>query len=147
VRRVAWAGVLLACLAPGTVEASSGPSEETLLRRLNDVRSAHGLRPLKLAPALEHSAGRFAGRLMATDVFGHGPRIRAGGSFRTLGETLALHTGWRPRPGTTVNRWLASPGHRPLVLSSRFRYAGAGVSHGRFGGRKATIWVLQLGAR
>jgi uncharacterized protein YkwD len=146
-RRFAWAGVLLVFLAPGVAEGSARPAREAMLDRLNEARRAHDLRPLKPAPALQRSAGAFARRLMASDVFGHGSRIQAGGGFRSLGEALALHSGWKPGAGVTVRRWLASPGHRSLVLSRSFRYAGAGLARGGFRGGKATIWVLQLGAR
>jgi hypothetical protein len=39
----------------------------------------------------------------------------------------------------------SSATHRALVLTSMMRWAGAGVTRGRFGAKAATIWVLHLG--
>lgn len=79
--------------------------------------------------------------------FSHAGTIRAGGNFRGLGEALSWHHGRGSRPGWTVRRWLASGGHRMLVLNSGFRWAGMAKVTGRLHGRVSTIWVLQLGSR
>jgi uncharacterized protein YkwD len=84
---------------------------------------------------------------MRTDSFHHASRIQASSRFKRLGEALALHPGWRPKRSVTVRRWLRSSGHRALLLSSRFRYVGAGMARGRYGSGYATIWTLQLGSR
>jgi len=79
--------------------------------------------------------------------FSHAGRIRASGHFRGLGEALSWHQGRAPRSGWTVRRWLASGGHRPLVLNSGYRWAGMAKVTGRLHGQISTIWVLQLGSR
>jgi uncharacterized protein YkwD len=45
----------------------------------------------------------------------------------------------------TVEGWLDSPVHRPILMSGSFTHAGAGLAQGRYGRGRATIWVLQLG--
>jgi uncharacterized protein YkwD len=122
-------------------------AERSMVEAVNEVRREHGLRPLRGAPALARGADDFAARLMKLDLLAHADRIVCGGRFRTLGEVLAVHRGWRPRAGRTVRRWLRSPSHRALLLGTRFRYVGAGLSRGLFPSRLATIWVLRLGNR
>jgi uncharacterized protein YkwD len=128
--------------------AMAAPAEtESALAGINDARARAGLRPLSLSPALTRSSEAFAGHIMRTGVFAHAGTIQAAGGFRRLGECIAMHTGGASRPGWTVRRWLASPGHRPLLLSRSFRQAGAAAVQGSFNGRRSTVWVLQLGAR
>ena len=79
--------------------------------------------------------------------FSHAGRIHASGRFRGLGEALSWHQGRAPRPGFTVRGWLRSAGHRPLLLSPSFRWAGMAKLTGRLNGHTSTIWVLQLGSR
>jgi uncharacterized protein YkwD len=142
--RTAIAGsLLLSGLVPATAAAAS--SEPQMVNAINSARARHGLPPLRLARSLERSAHAFAGRLMRTDVFSHAARIQASPRFRALGEILALHTDRRPRRGTTVRRWLNSPGHRGIILSRAFSRVGAGRAVGRFGRSVATIWVVQFG--
>jgi uncharacterized protein YkwD len=137
-----------ACLAPSaSATVADADESEAMVAAINAVRAAHGLPPFRQNPALSRSSSAFAGSLMRAGVFRHAQRIRAAGGFRRLGEALAFHPGGRPRFGATVRRWLGSPMHRSLVLSGSFRWVGAGRSVGRFGGGRATIWVLQLGAR
>jgi uncharacterized protein YkwD len=148
-RRVRWGLVVLALSVSAALPAGAAAASETeaAIAAINKARASVGVAPVKLSPTLTRSSGAFGRRLMRIDVFAHAPTIQAAGSFRRLGECLAMHTGRAARPGWTVRRWLASPGHRPLVLSSGFRHAGAAAVRGRFHGRPSTIWVLQLGGR
>jgi streptogrisin C len=136
--------VVLALAVPAAAQAGSEP--DPILDGVGDARARHGLAPLRASHSLRRSASAFAGRLMRTQRFAHAKRIHASSRFHTLGETLAIRMGARRwRPCAVVRAWLRSAGHRALLLSPAFRYAGAGYSHGRFGGRRAVIWVLHLG--
>ena len=147
-RRARWGLAILAMALAAAPPALAAPGEsEAALDAINDARAKAGLRPLAPSPALTRSSGAFAGHIMRTGVFAHAGTIQAAGGFRTLGECIAMHTGGGSRPGWTVRRWLASPGHRPLLLSRSFRQAGAAAVKGSFHGRRSTVWVLQLGAR
>jgi len=119
----------------------------TVVHKVNRLRRRHGLRLLRFSPSLTRSSRRFAHHLMRTNRFGHAPRIRANPRFRFLGEVLALHWGWRPRASSTIRAWMRSPTHRHVLLSRSYRRVGAGRAAGRFGGRRATIWVMQVGRR
>jgi uncharacterized protein YkwD len=143
-RKVAAGVVALALAVPAAAQA--GSERDPILDAINDARARHGLKSLRASDSLRRSASGFAGHLMRTQRFAHAARIHASSRFRMLGEALAIRVGsrrWRPR--AVVRAWLHSAGHRALVLSSDFRYAGAGYSDGRFGGRRAVIWVLHLG--
>lgn len=128
-------------------DARAGSPTRTLIQRVNEVRQARGLAPLRRSPSLSRSARRYARALMSRDRFGHAPRIRASRKFRSVGEVLALHRGWRARARRTVARWMRSPPHRAVLMNGSLRWIGAGRVRGRFGGRLTTIWIAQLGRR
>jgi uncharacterized protein YkwD len=116
-----------------------------MVTEVNSVRAAHGLGALRRAPALDHSARRYATWMLRHDYLGHLRRIRASSRFGLLGENLAWHSGGRPRVGWTVRAWLGSPSHRALLLHPRFRWLGAGMARGSMGHQRGTAWVLHLG--
>ena len=132
----------------GSADARSGrQSTHAMASQINKVRAQHGLRPLRLSGSLTRSSRRFSHKLMARDRFGHASRIRASAAFHGLGEALAFHAGRRDAVSSTVRQWLHSPFHRAIVLHRSMRWLGTGVTHGRFGRSRATIWVLQVGRK
>jgi uncharacterized protein YkwD len=137
--------VLLAGALPALPAHAVTPVEDEMVEQVNAARAGQGLRPLRPEPRLQHSAGSYAHSMLRNDYFGHLERIRADSGFARLGENLAWHSGRRPRVAGTVRAWLGSPGHRALMLSSRFRWVGAGMARGRLDGRAGTAWVLHLG--
>ena len=138
-------------LSAGGVALAAEPEPpddpETMVDAINDVRARHDLAPLRRDPTLCRSSGAYARRLIEIEAFGHASSIRAAGPFRRLGEVLAMRRGAEARRRHTVQRWLASPPHRALILSPAFRFAGAGRDVGRLWGAQTTIWVVQLGSR
>ena len=145
-RHAVWIIAMIAVFTvPAEVAAASGPSDE-MIEVINKVRARHGLHPLSASSSLHRSSTAFSRRLMASKRFGHGSRVSASHGFRRPGEALALHRGRKARIRRTVRNWLRSSGHRAIVLT-RMRHVGAGITTGRFGRRRATIWVLQVGSR
>ena len=143
---------LMACAAMAGVmllpsSAAAGGAEQEAIEALNDVRRAHGLAPLRESGSLNASSGSYARKMLRHDFFGHGPSIDVAGGFRSAGETLAYHTGWDAQPRRTVMRWMNSPGHRAVLLSTGFRFVGMGLARGRLAGRVATMWVAHVGTR
>jgi uncharacterized protein YkwD len=144
--------IVVACLAVvglmalPAAPAQAGPGTK-MIKKINNVRAKHGLRSVHRSRGLARSARSYARVMMSRDYFGHGARIRAPRKFRRKGEAIAMLPGRRVRTRRTLRGWMRSPGHRALVLSSGFRFAGAGVTRGRFQGRRTTMWVLHLGAR
>ena len=142
---------LLACLCAAAAllvptASAAASAEEEAIDALNEVRRAHGLSALRLSKSLGRSSERYAHKMIRRDFFGHGPSIDVARGFDRAGETLAWHSGWNPQPRQTVRRWMASPGHRAVLLSSSFRKVGMGLARGRLGSRVATTWVAHVGS-
>jgi uncharacterized protein YkwD len=134
--------VLMALPAPAQAKPRAG---KMMLEQINKKRAARGLPALRKSPSLRRSSGRFARWLMRHDLFAHRGRVSASRRFDRLGEALAMHSGRKPRVRRTLRMWLRSPTHRKLVLGRGRNYIGVGMARGRFRGRRAVIWVLQVG--
>lgn len=68
-----------------------------------------------------------------------------------VGETLAYQDG-RLKPDDIVDRWLASPGHRRIILDGEWRDIGLGVveavgAPGVFGGGDVVVVTADFGVR
>jgi uncharacterized protein YkwD len=144
--RLAIPMALVLCLLPSAA-AAGAKDPRAMVDTINRARAKHGAHALRHHRALSRSARRYARRLMRIGRLGHSDRIRASDRFRHLGELLAEHPGRKPRRSRTVRRWVHSPWHSPVLLGRKFRFVGVGRVHGRFRGRRRTIWVVHLGAR
>ena len=120
-------------------------AERKMTAAINAVRAQHGLPAFQRSASLTGSAERYSRWLMENDVFEHQSSIRASSRFALLGEALAWQSGTRFGVWRTVRQWLGSPSHREILLSPVMRRQGAGVTRGRFGSRRAVIWVLHVG--
>jgi len=122
---------------------------------VNRARTSHGLRGFAWNRSLARAATRHARDMSRRGYFAHqraggpslGRRARAAGfRGRDVGEAIAYGCGSLSTPASIVSAWLASPGHRAILLSGRSR-VGVGVA-GRpaasCGGRGAT-YVLDAG--
>jgi uncharacterized protein YkwD len=139
------AAVLSALPATAGAQTANDRAEADMIGAINQARAQHGLHALRRSSSLMSSAGRFSSWLMERDTFGHLSRIQASSDFVALGEALAMHSGSRFRVRSTLSRWLGSPGHRAIVLSPTMRWLGTGVTRGRMGAMRATVWVLHVG--
>ena len=126
--------------------ASAAYSGDRMMDVINWARAQAGQRPLKRSRRLVHSAAARSELMMGSDFFAHPSRLSVP-SFDRVGEVLELHRGVRPRVMRTFRRWAASPGHREILSSRRYRWIGAARATGRFNGRRATIWVVRFGRR
>ena len=138
--------VAAACLTSlFAAPAQAASPARQMVKSINKVRAAHGIRPLKISRSLSRSSTRYSRRMMRAGYFGHMNRIQASSRFRSLGEVLEYRRGHRPGVRATLNDWLRSPAHRWVILNPGFRYIGAGFTRGRFRGRRATLWAAHLG--
>jgi uncharacterized protein YkwD len=137
--------VLLLTLLPAAEAAANAQTEA--IEQLNKIRSAHGLATLRPSRSLHRSSTRYARHLASTDYFGHASRIAVGAQFGRAGETLELHSGWRPEPSLAISGWMNSAPHRGVLLSSQFRWVGMGIARGRNSNGPYTVWVAHVGAR
>lgn len=122
---------------------------------VNKARTAAGLRGFTWNRPLGRAATRHARDMARRGYFAHqraggpspGRRARAAGfRGRNVGEAIAYGCGSLGTPASIVRAWLASPGHRAILMSGR-RRVGIGVA-GRppapCGGR-GTTYVLDAG--
>lgn len=133
--------VLVAAAAPSAGGASRATAG--VIAQLNAARAAHGAAPLRADPRLALAARRHSRDMVAHHYFSHDSRTGEGFSARIartgwmqsrgpwrVGETLAWGVGAKGAPRAIVAAWLASAGHRRIVLASRFRVVGIGVAEG-----------------
>lgn len=135
-------------LAPAAVAAKKATaltaSERSLLGAVNGVRSARGLRPLRVDGSLVRAARSYSARMIRTDVFTHGAMgarlARSGARGPVFGENLAWGVGPPARSGSIVRSWMASPSHRAVLLRPGWTRIGLGAVRGTFRGyRGATV--------
>ncbi|MGZ4396615.1 MAG: CAP domain-containing protein [Gaiellaceae bacterium] len=111
-------------------------SESSLLTVMNQVRLAHGVRPLRLDDRLQRAARGHSSSMLRTQSFAHGAfaaRIRAQGvKAPRVGENLAWGVGSLSRARAIVAMWMASPEHRANLLRPGYRTVGVGAIRGRF---------------
>ena len=146
---VALAVLLIGMLAVPPANASISHERKlrkAMIEQINKARVNRGRAPLRPSRSLIRSSRAFSRWQMRRDYFGHVSRIRASRRFERLGEVLAFHWGRRARIRRTGWLWLNSSAHRAIILSRSFRRIGAGVAKGRFRGRRAVIWTVQVGA-
>jgi uncharacterized protein YkwD len=124
--------------------ATADPAEAVMFKKINQIRRAHGVARVRPSLHLFFSATRYARRMMRSDYFGHLARIPVTHRFRMTGEALAWHSGWRLSPRRTVRQWMGSPSHRAILLSPSFTRLGVGHARGKYGGRRATMWVAHV---
>jgi len=166
----------LALLAVGSLAAGAGartngaatrvlPLEDLLLQQVNAVRTANGVGSLSRSNALTRAAAFHSLSMATLGFFTH--ESRNGSSFATrveryyrprpargfqLGENLATFGGGAPTAEAIIAAWMASPGHRAILLRAGFRDAGIGIVHhpqagGVYGGTPTWVITLDVGRR
>jgi uncharacterized protein YkwD len=160
-------------VAPATASRTADPRrtrsvmaalEEAVVGKMNEIRRARGLRPLRLntrlrAAAIFHS--RDMGRrgyfehdsLSGTPFWRRIERFYPSRGFRswTVGENLLWGTDTYGA-AFAVREWMGSPPHRQNILSRQWREVGIGAAHfarapGEYGGRAVTVMTADFGAR
>jgi uncharacterized protein YkwD len=124
----------LSVATPTRAELAPSSHELAILRAVNAVRAAHGRRPLAVGRALHRAARAHSTDMVRRGYFDHGPFVqrlrRFGVRGRRFGENLA-YTSEAGFSGTVVvQMWMASPGHRQVMLDRSFSRIGVGVAGG-----------------
>ena len=141
-------------------DAIEGPTIDLI----NETRAAHGLRPLNVSVRLTEAAHRHSVSMATGGYFDHTSsdgtvfwkriaRYFGQAGFRrwTVGENL-LWASPDVSPQQAVEMWLASPGHRKVLLSPAWTEIGLAAVHvrnapGIFEGYDVTIVTADFGAR
>ncbi len=138
--------------------------DQALLSSVNDLRTAHGLRPLVIDPDLESAAVDHSTSMLESGYFEHesadgtsfASRVKryyreAGFASWSAGENLLYKT--KPVDAkVAMGAWLASPGHRHNLLDPGWRDIGIGSLYaasagGTFGGEPVWVITMDFGAR
>jgi uncharacterized protein YkwD len=140
------AAIAVSLTVAGNAQTAALTRPETaILRVMNEVRAANGLRPLRLDVRLERAARGHSRTMLRTQSFFHGDYItrirRAGVRAPCIGENLAWGTGALSQARAIVNGWLASPPHRANLLRPGFRTVGVGAVRGTFEGYAGALLV------
>jgi len=150
---LSWTAIAVVAfiLAGEAQPASLTRTESSLLTVMNQVRTAHGVSPLRADSRLERAARSHSSKMLRVGVFFHGAfnaRIRSVG-IRTprVGENLAYSVGRLARAHAIVRMWLASPSHRRNLLDGGYRLVGVGALRGHFGGRGVVMITTDFAGR
>ena len=131
----------------GHVDAAISIRRHRVAALVNARRIEHGLRPLRLVPAVNraaqnHSRDQARMHLMThtgSDGSSCGDRLhRQGYEWSAWGENVAM--GY-PTARSVVRAWMHSAGHRANILNSSFRHVGVGLSRSADG---TPYWTLDL---
>jgi uncharacterized protein YkwD len=138
--------------AAGSTATTQTQSERALLGAVNGVRSSHGLRPLRVDPALVRAARSYSARMIRTGAFAHGAMgtrlAQHGVRGPVFGENLAWGVGSTAAARVVVRSWLASPSHRANLLRPGWTRIGIGALRGPFQGhRDATVITADFAGR
>jgi uncharacterized protein YkwD len=165
--------VFTAVLAASPIASSGQPTlqerraslEAAVVREMNVIRTARGLRPLHAAPRLRTAARDHSQAMLVHGFFGHdsadgttfSERIKRyytnrGFATWSVGEALLASEGQDVDAKAVVSAWLNSPPHREIVLSPTWRDAGIGVLYDpsappEFGGGEAIAVTADFGVR
>lgn len=171
VPRLALIVVSIGLIAPAALarQATSGQTsvealDAGVLVRLNAIRTAHGLVPLKANAALSTAAGAHSAQMLTGGYFAHdsadgtpfwkrltGYTRRTATGQWSVGENLLWSSPGIDAPGA-VALWMASPEHRRNILTARWRDVGIAAIHadraaGAYGGRAVTVITTDFGVR
>jgi uncharacterized protein YkwD len=133
---------------------------------MNQVRLAHGLRPLRHNRTLAEIATGQARDMVRGDYFGDQSisgksplaRIMASGypihasSIRVMtAQNIGWGTGPNATPAGIVRAWMASPPHRQIILTAVYHDTGVGVApsvpSGLGAGWPGATYAVEFGAR
>jgi uncharacterized protein YkwD len=144
----------LACAAVAVPVSGAGSSSTTrmagaetqIVKEINRVRAARGLKALTLAQGLRAAAVSHTREMLEANFFDHtspdgtsfGDRIARSYPQRpnrpwSVGETLYRTTGVLTARDVVAG-WLDSPGHREILLSAQWREIGIGVARSQSAG-------------
>jgi len=152
-----------AALARHADQTSMESLDAGVLTKLNAIRTAHGLVPLKLDPSLTAAALGHSEEMVGAGYFAHDSADGSAFWKRLSAYTSGAHGGWSAGenllwssgmldPAKALDLWMASPEHRQNILTPRWRQIGIGAvhadsAHGVFGGGAATVITTDFGAR
>ena len=131
---LAVAGLVL--LVPPPASATLTDAEQTLAQRIDQARTARGVRALDTRAALVEVARDWAGKLARSGVLRHNPSLTSDvENWQVVGENV----GYGPDVRTVHAAFMDSAAHRANVLDRDYTQVGVGVAH-----RDGRVWVVEV---
>jgi uncharacterized protein YkwD len=130
VRRASLAALLVLCAVPPAGASASARQDRTeagIVREMNKIRASYRLPRLRTNRGLARAADVNSASMLRSGQISHGAfpqRVRRYVRSRHVGENVAFMA--RCKAARIVQMWLASAGHRRIMLSSSFRRVGIG---------------------
>lgn len=149
--------------AVGCTRINAAPTnaafEQRVVELVNIERAAVGAPPLKRNSELDFAARDHTRDMAEDDYFSHDTLDRINGvltkvcgpfdriklyynNYSAAGETLGLGYGV---PEDVVKGWMDSPGHKAILLDSKYKEIGSGFYQG--GPQSTKYWALDFGAK
>lgn len=138
---------------PEVLGITANISIEELVSLTNKERESAGLSPLTLDSQLSTAAMNKAGDMLAKNYWAHNspdgttPWVfikSAGYDYLYAGENLAR--GFTSATDA-MNAWMASPGHKENILSSKYKDVGFAIVSGVLTGEETVLIVQEFGNR
>jgi uncharacterized protein YkwD len=121
-------------LAPSGAAAASN-RETRLIAKINYARAVHGLRALRVKPALMRYAGRHSTAMADRRELFHTTNFGVLCCWSAIGENI----GYSSTVARVHRAFMRSPGHRANILNPRFRRVGVGIVE-----RGGLLWVTEI---
>ncbi len=159
---LACSAVICCCVVlawqPGAAHAKTAGldgTERKVVKLVNKIRARHGLKRLKSSRALARAANDHTGDILRTDVLSHcspdgtpmATRVRRYTGADWVGENIATVTRKGSAARKVVRMWMASPGHRAVLLSPSGRRIGVGKRKGNLAGATRAVFTADLASR
>jgi uncharacterized protein YkwD len=136
--------------AAGAEARTLSSSEASLLQSINAVRTSNHLAPLRLDVRLLRAARGHSADMMNRQYFGHGAVASRAAAHGARGPVFGEDLAWGTGVGAqwVVSQWLASPGHRAVLLRPGFHRVGVGIAFGTFAGHGgAAVFTADFAGR
>jgi uncharacterized protein YkwD len=148
--------------APALATAPLNNYEKQLVSLINKERSQHGLRQVRVNPALVDAARSHSSEMGQLKYFSHDSQdpqgeswssricrygyARQGYGYWKAGEDIYWGASLYSSPVACVDAWMNSPAHRAVILNKDFRDLGVGAYQTTSGyqGVNGTVWVFTL---
>jgi uncharacterized protein YkwD len=145
--------VLVAPQSAAAAKHGMNRKESRLIRQINAMRVASGLRACKGNARLATAADAHSEDMSHVGFFAHtssdgtDPFNRVGRYVHKhgMGETLAyVPVGADTSARHVFNMWMASPPHLAVLTTGSFRRIGIARRHGRLNGQRVIFWTADF---
>jgi uncharacterized protein YkwD len=143
---------------PGDARAKASSldgTERKVVRLVNRIRAGHGLRRLRTSRTLARAASNHTHDILRTDTLSHASadgtpmptRVRRYTGADWVGENVAAVWGRGSAARKVVRMWMASPGHRAVLLSGAASRIGVGRAVGSMAGAQRAVFTADFASR